>query len=66
MFLTIQGFGFGASRRLKTDACDQAIVKTPMKLSRLYQPNNPLFWLVVALNLLCPAKLFLCEWMVDA
>lgn len=23
-----------------------------MKLSRLYQPRNPLFWLVVALNLL--------------
>lgn len=23
-----------------------------MKLSRLYQPRNPLFWLMVALNLL--------------
>lgn len=23
-----------------------------MKLSRLYQPRNPLFWLLVALNLL--------------
>lgn len=25
---------------------------TPMKLSRLYQPRNPLFWLMLALNLL--------------
>lgn len=24
----------------------------PMKLRRLYQPRNPLFWLVVILNLL--------------
>lgn len=25
---------------------------TPMKLRRLYQPRNPLFWLMLALNLL--------------
>ena len=27
-------------------------VQTSMKISRIYQPRNPLFWIMVALNLL--------------
>lgn len=30
-----------------------------MKLSRLYQPRNPLFWLMVALNLLSAALVWI-------
>lgn len=51
----------GRPHATQTDGVEQAfppfqpVLDTDLKLSRLFQPRNPLFWLMVVLNLLSSA-----------
>jgi len=55
IFLTIQVLALVLLAIWRPTPVIETIANTPMKLSRLYQPRNPLFWLMVALNLLSAA-----------